>query len=416
VVLQRWTRHWMAHWLDRQTEASMRIQQALRRWQCRREQAATKVQRSWLRWCERCRWRRWHEKQQRKRLCHAAAVCIQCQYRLHVTRQTDCRARAASRLSHAWRAVVERRARAHAAKCTAAALLIQRIVRGMFCRNRLEQDGVLVAHKEQADTRWDIVSCNARRQMQRQGFRALRADGWRLVVSAGGPEHSPLWRAVLEVTAEEAIRHIASSGLHDLNGLRGLPSVHMARALLDSLVVNLSNGQLVLHIAAKDPEPKINSPGGQEPDIQDAGRQESDIQDSGLSDTNDVPSTTASEGAHCGGSPSKQHDPDSPRAACPLWSCAQCGLNNEVSPDVCVLCDSKRAPCPSEPGDAGQPVRAPEAQPQAPLSDQLSMGRCASDTWRRLSQTARHGPLRVAGTDASGRHGCTRMRRCLRRG
>jgi len=511
-TLQRWFQCWRAHRLRMQTQAVVRMQRAVRRWR------------------ERARWLRWREKQRRKRVCQAAAFRIQRCFRAHRARAA--RRAAATRLARAWRAVKHRQARI-------AAVLIQRSYRGAFVRRCLAEEGLLVASEERDSARHGVVQCAARLQLGWRRPRTLEAQGWALVVSAGGFRRSPLWRAVLEVsTTEAAERALAArpapgpgtapgplSGGPSTAAPRPLEPAEVARRLLGTLAVSLSNGQLSLHLGAEEcigtgrsgsmqpagaweqgvPAPferaledagavgcadaagigffngvgtleaAVTPPTAPSASVEgtewDGGPMDLDgVEGSEASPSSDdgghngagtvveAPEATGSCGldyactesmanaadaedstrvpdgadgrgvalprfvdvtlsaesggilpdvsslrdaessddaAGAGGEAAAVELPSySPRAMCPLWCCGQCGFNNEVSPDTCVLCDARR--------DLGPNTTAEETAVPAHVPEvRMGVGRCASEHLRRLAQAGRHGAMWPGG-DACG--------------
>lgn len=348
----------------------------------------------------------------RRKLQQRAARAIQRWFREYRAR-FEARSVAAVRVQHAWRGWRAARSAAQ----LAASLLIQRNSRGVLVRRNLEEEGVLILLTERCDPSGVKIACAAHRDLQRTGPRGLAPRGWALVVSAGGSQRNPNWRAVLKVSEDEAVSHFSrkvstQEGKQDVKVAAKQPHpTEVAQDLLDDLVVNLSNGQLSLHLASKDF--KFD-------DHREIGNAASDVGKHILEDmttARELEVTTGADTTTCvlqgisavtnaetpatlysgtnvarvesadvvGGDGSviarcmgtgnsdpsnlvdqrddSQIDSVSAMASCAAWCCLNCGLNNEVSPEICVLCESKRSSGPRRGNARNVGTRPPSARP-----------------------------------------------------
>mmetsp|Transcript_97193 Transcript_97193/g.245173 ORF Transcript_97193/g.245173 Transcript_97193/m.245173 type:complete len:1258 (+) Transcript_97193:69-3842(+) len=408
----------------RQLAAASRIQGAARVWQGRRvrtrlvaerNQAATRIQRF---------------------TCRVAARCW-------LRRRRALRMGIAVRRLQRWFHNLTLRAAGHRA---AAAIALQRVVRGVLARGHLERDGVLLGLAERkvrcgsGNSAETLFRCLAYRHVERSCRHCLKLGGWEITVASEARGRRSIQQTSLEVSVEDAVARALELAPADQGCDRGWflrrPAV-VARVLLDELVVNSSSGHLSVHLRVLEPEamPAIEeiackTPGGaghtagglcsDERDenggevagtggtatpagsagLPGAIREVSGSQMSGpekgqthvqtivaadpeakntvaehiqtVSATNDV-SSHSPEGAAAKCAEDLGVWPDGiPVAACPPWRCKSCDFVNEVSPDICVLCDGQRG----VPPDATLVVPLQQSAGTRPRG---GFGRCAGE-------------------------------------
>jgi len=344
--------------LGQQAAAAISVQRLVRVWRGRRLRMQMRAQvRAAIR-IQRCV-RKWREK-----------LCIQRALELARRLAVDCVQQAVT-------------AALNARQC-AAAVQLQRVLRGAWTRDHLEAEGLLLAASECSHVGGRAVKCFARRQVRRDSRRILRAQGWAIVASSGGSERNPLWRVVLEVSAadalsrfqatrlsenssmaaarmlgKESVRPVQKSQKEDAEVLSICPAA-VSRRLLEDIVVNLSNGQLSLHLEAMDCIDTSAAGKGRTAGEVDEGAA---VHNSELGEATEAAELAGDGGAARSGhvaegvaadageeedivgngfGPLEEKGSARLQSACPAWCCSECGFKNEVSPETCVLCDAQR--------------------------------------------------------------------------
>lgn len=238
-----------------------------------------------------------------------------------------------------------------------AASQLQRAIRGVLARQQLCAVGTLYLLEDRPGGGGPSTRCEVRLCLSRhEGERACRhAAGWQIIASAGNVRRGPLWRNLLFVSIADANRrHSRFQAAEDVAAAKQPPLSAVARTLMLDLNVTVTDGQMVLQLLIMPPTfkaPKATAKAVQGGDKSQEGKD--------ATEEGDVPSE-----ASPGVSPRIVEVPNwretIPQPACPAWRCNSCGLINEVSPDICVLCDVKR-----EPSTDNAPAAVPAAQPPA---------------------------------------------------
>lgn len=283
----------------------------MRRMHARRLQAAIVLQRAWPHYLER-------RKQQKLREDRIASVSLARQYVAAHTFRAALRIDAARRIQQAWRAA--------ALRLAAAAICLQRTLRGVLVRRELEACGVLISSSTQTGSVNAEIRLEARRCMLRHGCRTLKAADWELVATRDESSNA-CRRTALRVSASEAS---SRAQLRIASSTFPLALATMAHDLLRSLEVMENAEELSLklqEVVQEQAEPEPEFPDDPEPKQSSMDRTLLPNASAAIADTS-LP-----------------------------WTCSSCGFKNEVSPTLCVLCDSDRSKttAPSRPTSAKRP-------------------------------------------------------------
>jgi len=275
--------------------ASSTLHRAARRWLHRLRicqlRSSIRLQKAWRRHlCYR------HQKQLEQERCADRCLAKSCVAR-HVLLAAT-RGDAALCIQRSWTGRLIRRTRV--------ATRIQSMIRGAITRCRLEKEGILIVSGKCHDASKEIeMQCDVHYCLQecRQG--RMKAEGWRL--DATGVQG----KASLKVSDEDApllVCALTGCSLKDAQGSR----MQMALHLLQSVEVDFHGSEPTLSFRQSPPC--------------DLAEQENGA----------CLETCAAAAAPVESAPNAA---DSPLP----WICTLCGFKNEVSPDVCVLCDAARS-------------------------------------------------------------------------
>lgn len=233
----------------------------------------------------------------------SAALAIQVAVRLALRRRRAAELKAAVHIQRKWRHCCADRAKReelHSRPLHEAAVKIQCCHRGTTARRLLASQGVLLGTNIRRDARGVSMRCEARRYLR---------GSWRFVVAAVCLESGCLRRHELTITSQQASALLESLGEASSTTLA-------AQLFLQALSIEWANGQhiLSLPVTSCDAVGSNSTAGDHEKKAEGAAE-----------------SLLAAAEAELQTQP-----PQMP------WKCTTCAFLNEVSPDVCVLCDEVR--------------------------------------------------------------------------